>query len=400
MKKLFNPIVKAFQNYYESTTFAKRPRSKSRKVRKYANVDISKDFEKRSKHYEIEKNRALQELYKVHGENLLGENGLIKEEMIHNVSTDLIELGPKDDLYSKYLVTGIRKMCILGVIKYRQVNHNLFEDSQLHPETQKKLEELHYLTEHNLPIEKKMLFELVPELFRYEISKLQVQDQALFKLQQKSYLRADGQIIDQDQIDNKRFFAEHYTPTYPQLGNPDDTENIDYQDQEYIRLSKIMQMEHYLIEQTMEMSKLYEDRIEEYVKKNNYATVESYLKQLQVMDTENMLPWERSFMEEFHELKAIKTDVEAMKIKFAESVEYDITPPFWVRNETLRHDITQTLKYIHKYVMIDELDTALIPPTPNEGPDFSERLHIATGGKIDDFIDEERMKYIKDANER
>ena len=49
---------------------------------------------------------------------------------------------------------------------------------------------------------------------------------------------------------------------------------------------------------------------------------------------------------------------------------------------------------------MDILDTILIPPTPHTGPTFDERLRIATGGKIDDFISQEREEFQQLANER
>lgn len=46
----------------------------------------------------------------------------------------------------------------------------------LHPEVRKGLEILHYHVENNLPIEKELVFKLVPELFVHEINKLGFED--------------------------------------------------------------------------------------------------------------------------------------------------------------------------------------------------------------------------------
>jgi hypothetical protein len=69
-------------------------------------------------------------------------------------------------------VKGVKKSCILAMIKYHQIQHNLFEEVALHPATQKGLEELNYLLENNLPIEKEMLFKYVPELYSLEINEM------------------------------------------------------------------------------------------------------------------------------------------------------------------------------------------------------------------------------------
>jgi len=44
------------------------------------------------------------------------------------------------------------------------------------------------------------------------------------------------------------------------------------------------------------------------------------------------------------------------------------------------------------------VDTPLIPPTPNRGPSFDERLHLATDGKIHEMIDLENEDFIHRVN--
>lgn len=45
----------------------------------------------------------------------------------------------------------------------------------------KGLEILHYHAEHNLPVEKELLFRLVPELYVHEINKLDYEDRKRFE---------------------------------------------------------------------------------------------------------------------------------------------------------------------------------------------------------------------------
>lgn len=70
------------------------------------------------------------------------------------------------------IVTGVKKHCILGMLKYHQLQHNLFDDVKYHPETLLMFEELNYKVENNLPVKKEALFKLVPELFLVEINKM------------------------------------------------------------------------------------------------------------------------------------------------------------------------------------------------------------------------------------
>jgi hypothetical protein len=50
----------------------------------------------------------------------------------------------------------------------------------LHPEVQRGIEILHFHAENNLPIEKELVYKLVPELFVHEINKLDVKDRMRF----------------------------------------------------------------------------------------------------------------------------------------------------------------------------------------------------------------------------
>ena len=86
------------------------------------------------------------------------------------------------------------------MIKYHQIRQNLFEEVSLHPEVLKNLEVLHYHVENNFPIEKELVFKLMPELFVHEINRLDARDQKKFKKPRIAYTRADG---DQLEVDAK-----------------------------------------------------------------------------------------------------------------------------------------------------------------------------------------------------
>jgi len=74
----------------------------------------------------------------------------------------------------------------------------LFEEVSLHPEILKGLEELHYHVEQNIPVEKELVFKLVPELYVHEINKLGAKDKLRFKKPRISYTRADGDFLEVD----------------------------------------------------------------------------------------------------------------------------------------------------------------------------------------------------------
>lgn len=66
MKKLIRPLQDALHNSYERMTFYKTPRGKSKKVRKYEHVDLTKEFEFRSAQREKAKQERLEQLYSSH----------------------------------------------------------------------------------------------------------------------------------------------------------------------------------------------------------------------------------------------------------------------------------------------------------------------------------------------
>jgi len=74
----------------------------------------------------------------------------------------------------------------------------LFEEVSLHPEVLKDLEILHYHVENNFPIEKELVFKMVPELYTHEINKLAAKDRLRFKKPRISYARADGEQLEVD----------------------------------------------------------------------------------------------------------------------------------------------------------------------------------------------------------
>ena len=71
MKKLFRPLQDALHNSYEKMTFYKAPRGRSKKIRRYENVDLSKEFEMRQKQREARKKAALDQLYDKHDGKLI-----------------------------------------------------------------------------------------------------------------------------------------------------------------------------------------------------------------------------------------------------------------------------------------------------------------------------------------
>ena len=66
MRKLLRPFMDMAHNSYEKMTFYKAPAGRSKKLRRYSNIDLTKEFEFREKQREALKKEKLEELYVKH----------------------------------------------------------------------------------------------------------------------------------------------------------------------------------------------------------------------------------------------------------------------------------------------------------------------------------------------
>lgn len=103
----------------------------------------------------------------------------------------------------------------------------------------KGLEILHYHVDNNIPVEKELVFKLVPELYVHDINKLGAKDRLRFKKPRISYSRADGEQLEVDDV----------------------TAELELNEHELI-WDKSMQMELYLIEQASDIFKMYKDKLD------------------------------------------------------------------------------------------------------------------------------------------
>ena len=175
----------------------------------------------------------------------------------------------------------------------------------LHPELLKNLETLHYHVENNFPVEKELVYKLVPELFVHEINRLDARDIERFKKPRISYSRADG---DQLEVDSR-------------LGLERATE-ID-------RLfEKAMSMEMYLLEQSSDVFKLYEEKLNHEVLHGGHIGLAEYLITLEVMDDDKRKDWEKRLWSEMVELRLIQDDIKALMIHIDEKDAELVIPDF------------------------------------------------------------------------
>lgn len=173
------------------------------------------------------------------------------------------EFDNEKDLQEKVVLEGIKKISVLGVIKYHQIKHSVFEEVHYHPEVLKGLETLHYHVEHNLPVEKELIFKMVPELFVHEINKLDYVDRLRFEKPKITYSRADGELLE---VDTDFNLAANRLSEMELLQD------------------KSMKMEMYLFEQTQDLYNFYFEKLSYEVTYGGHVGLIEYMYMLERMD--------------------------------------------------------------------------------------------------------------------
>ena len=98
-----------------------------------------------------------------------------------------------------------------------------------------------------------------------------------------------------------------------------------------------MNMEMYLLEQTSDVYMMYHDKMIDEMKYGGHIGLREYLMQLDVMDPENMKPWERRFWSEVRELRQINSDIKALQQHLWEKRNEAIVPEF-ILDENMREE--------------------------------------------------------------
>lgn len=70
MRKLGQPLMDAIHKGYESLFFYNAPRARSKKIRRYEHVDVSREFEILTKRRELKKQERIEEIYEKHDEKM------------------------------------------------------------------------------------------------------------------------------------------------------------------------------------------------------------------------------------------------------------------------------------------------------------------------------------------
>ena len=109
MKKLFRPLQDAMHNSYEKMTFYKTPRGRSKKVRKYEQIDLTKEFEYRLNQREARKKQRLQELYQDHDLKALGIKDIVPTKSREEMTAEEVRQMEIQEEKQKELLASLKK---------------------------------------------------------------------------------------------------------------------------------------------------------------------------------------------------------------------------------------------------------------------------------------------------
>jgi len=68
MKRIYQPMVDAMHRSYEKLFFYSAPRSRSKKIRRFEQIDVTREFEILTARREKSKYERIEELYEKHDE--------------------------------------------------------------------------------------------------------------------------------------------------------------------------------------------------------------------------------------------------------------------------------------------------------------------------------------------
>lgn len=94
---------------------------------------------------------------------------------------------------------------------------------------------------------------------------------------------------------------------------------------------KSLTMEMYLLEQTSDVFRLYQDRLRDEVLHGGHIGLAEYLIQLEVMDDSKRKDWEKRLWSEVQELRLIQEDIKALQFHLDEK-ENELVIPEWIQD--------------------------------------------------------------------
>jgi hypothetical protein len=272
-------------------------------------------------------------------------------------------------VYNKIILSDLQKSCIQVTIRTHEFFDKNFEEAQLHPEVRKNLEVIDYHMKYNLPIEKRILFETVPELFKYEIGQLTDEERLKYRNRRIEIIANDGVLTKSDQVESALINKEYM-------------------------IDKILEMKLYLHWQQQEFTERYKTYLNQAISWG-WGSVNEYLYAITIKDKDKLTVMEKTMLEELTEFEQVKEEIMTL-----EEVHYNAEQPLQIpfpMSEKLKAEYIETYKHFKKYRTVNLLDTYIIP-RPKYEDSFMDRLRKLPHHDIDEEIKLSNEKYKKLVN--
>jgi len=241
------------------------------------------------------------------------------------------------ELKGSMIVTGFKKDAVLGLITLELQVARLFNESRIHPETLKLMEQVSFAVEYGHPVEKELLFKVVPEAFPSEIRHMKFEDQ-------RKYLKPRVRLgyINKPELADVRSHLEDRPKTNEKLME-----------------EKIMSMLLYHWDQTNDFAKYYMPYMKERVQQFKYKNELEYLKDLLVMDEDKLTEVEKRMVKEIKALQNIHEDIVSLHLRREDVVLDDLNElPFPILDTKYKEKLIKAIKYQYKYETIDFKDVS------------------------------------------
>lgn len=337
--------------------------------RKFENIDISKDFDNRQKKYEIQS---------LNNKNLIKDPdfksmNLEELENFYIDKTSEEEIEKLMDINQKVVLSGIKKEALLAEIILTELIDKHFEDEKAHPKIKDKMSLIHNNLTHNLPIQKRDLFEAFPQYFREEIGSLTDEERLLFPMRKSTYVSSEGKLISTEGLrkDNEYLAQQTYK----------------------LKLSEMILYNHFLEKRLYEKYRIF---IKQAIEEWGWADDKVYFNAIKNKDEENLTFGERLIVNELNEIELIKEEIDCLEearslIEFENNFKVEFNFPV---SDQLRKEIEDLNSYVMKYRTYNIEDTNMIPLNHKEQPDIMDVLRNDKSFDIDEIIkiDEENYK--------
>ncbi|EAS02419.1 hypothetical protein TTHERM_00727790 (macronuclear) [Tetrahymena thermophila SB210] len=239
----------------------------------------------------------------------------VTKQELEQVNTKIEELEP-----DYILITGMKKQLVLNQIAYYEFQSRNLQGFNLHPETMKAIEKIHYDVDHNIPVKRELLFEVCPELFEAELETME-------KIERDKILAKRPRL---DSNDSSVIKVTEKYPKHDELPKP-------LHPLEQIKVDEY-EMRDFVYRKCGQFAQKWAEHI--YIKREaGFANVHLVLENIELKPEEKLTEEEKELKKDLQELKKINQDFahfcELLKEKAIQEQKKLQIPEFVKQNKKL-----------------------------------------------------------------